>query len=181
MIPIQAYLVSLHFTVWDFTDNAFLVGDIVVSPFPVSHDSLNCQGFTFSKGKAKFGYATDLGFVSGAVLSHLMGSKLVFIESNHDVRMLSEGPYPPILKARIRSNSGHLSNVQCAEVALQLATNGTKYFALCHLSEQNNTPELAFGTVTNAFITRGFRVEKDVVLRLTYQNKIGNNFLIGEV
>ena len=84
------------------------------------------------------------------------------------------------MKARIRSNSGHLSNVQCAEAALSLASNGTKFFALCHLSEHNNTPELAYGTVANALIGHGFNLEKEVVLRLTYQFKIGNNFIIGE-
>ena len=164
-----------------FESLPFKIGDCLVTPFAVSHDSRNCQGFVFECGKAKFSYATDLGFVSGENLAHLMGSKLVFIESNHDEKMLIENPnYPPVLKARIRGNSGHLSNIQCAEVVVNLAKSGTRYFALCHLSEQNNTPELAFGVVANALTNSGFEVEKSVFIRLTYQYKIGNNFYLKE-
>ena len=159
---------------------SFKIGDITVTPFAVSHDSINCQGYTFSCGGAKFGYATDLGYVSGEVLNHLLGCKLVFIEANHDPEMLKNGPYPPILKARIRSNTGHLSNVQCAEIVKELALNGTKFFALCHLSQHNNTPELAFGTVVNALNNLNFEIERDVVIRLTYQDRVANNFIIKE-
>jgi len=164
-----------------FDDLPFKVGDCLITPFCVSHDSRNCQGFTFECGKAKFSYATDLGFVSGENLAHLMGSKLVFIESNHDEKMLLENPnYPAYLKARIKGNGGHLSNKQCAEAVVSLAQNGTRYFALCHLSEQNNTPELAFSVVANALENNGFNVEKNVFIRLTYQYKVGNNFYLKE-
>ena len=163
-----------------FSNNAFKIGEISITPFPVSHDSINCQGFTFSCGQAKFGYATDLGYVSGEVLNHLLGCKLVFIESNHDIQMLKNGPYPPILKARIRGNEGHLSNVQCAECVKQLALNGTKFFALCHLSQHNNTPELAFATTANALSKLNLEVEKDIIIRLTYQDRVANNFIIRE-
>ena len=164
-----------------FSNLPFKIGDLLVTPFCVSHDSRNCQGFSFECKKAKFSYATDLGFVSGENIAHLMGSKLVFIESNHDEKMLIENPnYPPYLKARIRGNNGHLSNKQCAEAVVSLAQNGTRYFALCHLSEQNNTPELAFGVVANALTNSGFVVEKNVFIRLTYQYKIGNNFYLKE-
>ncbi|MBO4570135.1 MAG: MBL fold metallo-hydrolase [Clostridia bacterium] len=163
-----------------FGDMPFKIGDLVVTPFVVSHDSINCQGFTFTCGKAKFGYATDLGYVSSEVLNMLTGSKLVFIESNHDEEMLKNGPYPPILKARIRGNTGHLSNIQCAEATIKLALSGTKYFALAHLSEHNNTPALAYGTVSNALANAMLEPEKDVFLRLTYQDKCGNNFYIKE-
>ncbi|MBQ7579260.1 MAG: MBL fold metallo-hydrolase [Clostridia bacterium] len=164
-----------------FESLPFYVKDVLITPFAVSHDSKNCQGYTFECKKAKFSYATDLGFVSGENMAHLMGSKLVFIESNHDEKMLIDNPlYPPVLKARIRGNSGHLSNKQCAEAVVSLAGSGTRYFALCHLSEHNNTPELAFGVVANALTNSGFQVEKNVFLRLTYQHKIGNNFYLKE-
>jgi len=163
-----------------FNTQPFMVGEVLVTPFPVSHDSINCQGFTFEHCGQKFAYATDLGFVSGENLAHLIGAKLVMIEANHDRDMLRNGPYPPILKARIESKNGHLSNTQCAEVVTKLALNGTRFFALAHLSEHNNTPELAFGTIANALANANFAVEKEVFVRLTYQDRIGNNFRIGE-
>ncbi len=163
-----------------FTSLPFIIGNIQISPFCVSHDSLNCQGFSFTCGKAKFSYATDLGYVSGEVFNNLVGSKLIFIEANHDLEMLKNSFYPAYLKARIKSNNGHLSNNQCADAIVALARTGTRFFALCHLSENNNTPELAFGTVANALILNGFEIEKDVLLRITYQNKPGNNFNLKE-
>lgn len=164
-----------------FESLPFKVKDVLITPFCVSHDSRNCQGFSFECKNAKFSYATDLGFVSGEAYSHLCGSKLVFIESNHDPEMLKNNAfYPPVLKARIRGNNGHLSNEQCAETVVGLARAGTKYFALCHLSEHNNTPELAFGVVANALNLNGFTIEKNVFLRMTYQHKIGNNFNLKE-
>ena len=95
--------------------------------------------------------------------------------------MLKDNPnYPIYLKARIKSSKGHLSNTQCAEAVVYLAKNGTRYFALSHLSENNNTPELAFSVVANALENEGFRLEKDAFIRLTYQHKIGNNFNLKE-
>ncbi len=164
-----------------FTSLPFTIGNIKVTPFCVSHDSINCQGFTFECGKAKFAYATDLGYVSGSVYSNLVGAKLVFIESNHDLEMLKNNPlYPAYLKARIRGNSGHLSNNQCADAIVGLIKNGTRYFALSHLSEKNNTPQLAFQTIATAIINCGYTLEKDVFIRLTYQDKVGNNFNLKE-
>lgn len=190
-------LVFAHRDVWPYLENnigdiadsverrfdslPFNIGDVIVTPFCVSHDSRNCQGFTFVCGKAKFSYATDIGFVSGVVDENLCGSKLVFIEANHDPDMLKNNPlYPPVLKARIRGKNGHLSNFDCASEVVRLAQNGTRFFALSHLSEKNNTPELAFEVVSNALSCAGFSVEKDVFIRLTHQDHAGNNFYLKE-
>ena len=89
------------------------------------------------------GIATDMGCVTRDVCEGLFGCETVVVESNHDTEMLMEGPYPPLLKERIASERGHLSNVQSAELTSHLAKAGTKAIILAHLSEENNDPQIA--------------------------------------
>jgi phosphoribosyl 1,2-cyclic phosphodiesterase len=88
-----------------------------------------------------------------------MGCEAVVLECNHDVDMLMEGPYPYVLKQRILSRHGHLSNSDCAALAVKLAENGTKHLLLAHLSETNNTPSSAFDEVYGALAGSGIHVE----------------------
>ena len=99
-------------------------------------------GYRFS-GTSSFAIATDMGHVTDEVLDGLRGAETVLIESNHDIDMLSYGPYPVYLKRRILSDRGHLSNKDCAVLARRLAENGTTRIILGHLSKENNTPETA--------------------------------------
>ncbi len=91
--------------------------------------------------------ATDLGVLTPAVHEALSDCDLVALESNYDLHMLRSGPYPYYLRARIESVRGHLSNDECAAKLLELIQGGCKKFALCHLSQENNTPALALQTV----------------------------------
>lgn len=121
------------------------IGDIIVKSFPTDHDSLGSVGYCFSfvGDERRVGIATDLGSVTEQVSNGLCGCVAAVIESNHNVEMLLNGPYPPDLKQRILSRFGHLSNESGAELAEYLANNGAKALLLAHLSEINNTPELA--------------------------------------
>lgn len=119
-----------------------------VSSFPTPHDSHASVGYRIEllKGErvyARIGYATDIGFVSGEVEAGLWGCDAVILESNHDPEMLHCGPYPYDLKQRIASRRGHLSNPDSAALAAKLFTSGTRALMLAHLSQENNTPELA--------------------------------------
>ena len=87
-----------------------------------------------------------------------MGCEAVVLECNHDIEMLKEGPYPYVLKQRILSRRGHLSNTDCAILASKLAQNGTKYILLAHLSETNNTPDTAYDEVAGALAGSGVRL-----------------------
>ena len=132
---------------------------MTVSSFRTPHDSNMSVGYRIEfedRGKKRaIGVATDIGYVSDSVKSGLSGCEVVVLESNHDVEMLEEGPYPYDLKQRIRSNRGHLSNTDCACFASELACQGTKAFILAHLSEENNTKELALDTVKRALPNEG--------------------------
>ena len=119
-----------------------------VKAFPTPHDSRAAVGYrlTFSEDGEKYsiGYATDTGHVTDAMRANLTGCFAAVIESNHDLDMLREGPYPVELKERIRSKRGHLSNADCAAFATLLCASGTRHLLLAHLSEENNLPDLAY-------------------------------------
>ncbi len=128
-----------------------------VNIFPTPHDSMGSVGyhFSFSDGK-RFALATDIGHMTGDILQYLTGCKEIVLESNHDIKMLNNGPYPYLLKKRILSDRGHLSNEACAEIVPRLVENGTKKIILAHLSEENNTPSLAYQTSAEALASAGF-------------------------
>jgi len=119
------------------------IGEIAVKSFPTDHDAFGSVGYRFDVCGMSIGVATDLGHVTDSVRSGLCGCLAAVIESNHDVQMLLSGPYPPELKQRILSRFGHLSNESGAEFAKFLVDNGAQKLMLAHLSEINNTPELA--------------------------------------
>ena len=123
------------------------VGDVTVTSFVTPHDSRASVGYRFEFPDGEqvvcVGYATDIGHISQPIREGLTGCESVVLESNHDVEMLMDGPYPYDLKLRIRGKRGHLSNRDCADFAAELAGQGTKNFLLAHLSEENNYPDLA--------------------------------------
>lgn len=131
------------------------VANITVTAFPTPHDSHASSGFRIEiplgDGEIlRLGYATDIGYVSNDVRNGLLGCEAVVLESNHDVEMLHTGPYPYVLKQRIASRRGHLSNVDSAAFAAELCENGTRALLLAHLSRENNTPALAFDECLSA-------------------------------
>ncbi|MDO5479156.1 MAG: MBL fold metallo-hydrolase [Clostridia bacterium] len=125
-------------------DEEFTISGIRIHPFSVSHDTKNPVAYTFSTTDDKASVVTDTGIFTSEMFSHIKGSKSIIIESNHDEKMLLEGPYPYFLKRRIAGDKGHMSNRLCASVASALLKNGTKNFMLSHISEHNNTEALAF-------------------------------------
>ena len=120
----------------------FSVGALTVSAFHTPHDTDESVGYRV-EGAGCFALATDMGEVTEEVLEGLMGADAVLIESNHDLAMLLDGPYPAPLKRRILSAHGHLSNADCALLARKLADGGTNTVILGHLSRENNRPEIA--------------------------------------
>lgn len=125
---------------------SFPFGNIVISAFHTMHDTDESVGYVI-EGGGSFGIATDTGCINEEITSALAGVGTVVIESNHDVQMLRDGPYPVYLKKRILSDNGHLSNDDCARFARRLAENGTRQIILGHLSRENNRPAIALETV----------------------------------
>lgn len=149
LVPERARLV-------DMDGRVETVGSFSVQSFETSHDSAACRGYRVTAPSGGVvSIATDLGFVSGEVLANLLLADVVALESNYDDNMLLLGPYPRALKQRIASSRGHLSNRECAQTLVRLIENGCEKFVLCHISQENNTPELALESVRMALLERG--------------------------
>lgn len=121
----------------------FQIGDIAVSPFTIPHDASDPVGFVFQAEGVRMAFATDLGYVPPNVKAQLKNVDLLLIESNHDLEMLRDGPYPWQVKQRVLSRVGHLSNDATAEFLESSYDGQAAYVILGHLSESNNLPELA--------------------------------------
>lgn len=136
---------------------------IRIRPIATSHDAAASCGFLFrSKDRDLLGYATDTGFVTDAMKGSLRDVRILALESNHDVRMLREGPYPRYLQERILSEHGHLSNEQAAEALAQLAGPNLQHVVAMHLSEHNNLPSLAREAMERALAEAGSSAEVHV-------------------
>lgn len=121
----------------------FTIGDLAVSPFTIPHDAADPVGFVFRADGVRMAFATDLGYIPPNVKAQLAGVNLLLLESNHDLEMLRDGPYPWQVKQRVLSRVGHLSNDATAEYLANEYDGQAAYVILAHLSESNNLPELA--------------------------------------
>jgi phosphoribosyl 1,2-cyclic phosphodiesterase len=121
----------------------FSIGDIGVLPFTIPHDAADPCGFVFQSEGLRMALATDLGYMPPNVKQALAGIDVLLLESNHDLEMLRDGPYPWSVKQRVLSRVGHLSNDAAAEFLARDYDGGAAYIVLGHLSESNNAPELA--------------------------------------
>ena len=129
---------------------SFAIADITVTPFTIPHDAADPCGFTFKADGVKVGIVTDLGYLPYSVKDHLRGCDGLMIESNHDLEMLRNGPYPWMVKQRVMSRVGHLSNSALAEFFEKDYDGSAAFLVLAHLSELNNHPELARETAYKA-------------------------------
>lgn len=141
------------------------IGDLFVKPFATPHDSAESCGYriTLPDGQSA-AIATDIGKVTQQVWDNIKGCSLVMLESNHDIGMLQNGPYPYHLKRRILSERGHLSNADCAKAAAELVKTGTTRLFLGHLSEENNFPGLAYQESLSEISLTGAVLSRDYLL-----------------
>ena len=123
----------------------FTVGDIEIHAFAIPHDAADPIGFTFRSNGVKMALVTDLGYMPALVRVHLRDADCLVLESNHDLEMLKVGPYPWIVKQRVLSRTGHLSNHAVSEyLADPDGFDGrARFLVLAHLSQENNNPDLA--------------------------------------
>lgn len=165
----------------DICDNNFFVNDVGVNTFDLSHDAAHCLGYSLSFGQNKISVATDLGFMNDKILHNLITSDIVVLEANHDINKLLNNPnYPLYLKNRILSNLGHLNNNATADTIVQMLGYNVRGVILAHLSEQNNSPTLAQNTVYNKLNSAGAVINKDIIIDVAHQEKVGNIFKIKE-
>jgi phosphoribosyl 1,2-cyclic phosphodiesterase len=140
------------------------IGDFKVTAFPVSHDATDNVGYTIEYKEKRFTVATDLGYVSDEVAAHLELADYIVLEANYDEQMLQQGPYPVHLKNRIAAETGHLSNDQAGLYLSENYNNKLQHIFLCHLSRENNLPNVAYTTIQNYLENKQVIVGKDVQL-----------------
>lgn len=128
-------------------DESFVIGDVTVEPYAISHDACNPVCYTFQHDGVKVGMATDLGTYTEYTVSKLRDSDILYMEANHDVNMLMVGGYPYYLKQRILGERGHLSNETSAKLICELLNDKLGHIILGHLSKENNYAELAYETI----------------------------------
>ena len=140
--------------------------DFVITPFEVPHDGSDNVGYFIEVGNKKFCIATDLGEITQTVSYYVDQANYLVIESNYEEQMLAMGRYPEFLKVRVSGERGHLSNQATAKYLAAHFNEHLKYIWLCHLSEENNHPELAYKTMAMEFGDYGILIGKDVQLNV---------------
>ena len=138
------------------SNETFTVKDITIDSFEISHDAVQPVGFSFRNDDTMLTIATDLGYVSDDVFSHLEKSNFSVLECNYDRNLLMYGNYPYPLKCRIQSDIGHLSNDDTSSTILDLAKIGKRNFLLGHISQNNNEPDQALFEVNSTLKANGF-------------------------
>jgi len=147
----------------------FTIGDISLSPFTIPHDAADPVGFVFSTEGVRLGFATDLGYITPNVKQQFRNLDLLLLESNHDLEMLRDGPYPWTVKQRVLSRVGHLSNEAASEFLSTGYDGQARYVILAHLSENNNLPELARVAAERALIGRASLLANHLLLAEQHQ------------
>jgi len=147
----------------------FSIGDIGLSPFTIPHDAADPVGFVLCSEGIRLGFATDLGYIPPNVRAQLKDLDLLLLESNHDLEMLRDGPYPWSVKQRVLSRVGHLSNEATAEFLSSAYDGQATYVILAHLSENNNLPELARVAAERALLGRASLLANRLLLAEQHQ------------
>lgn len=140
------------------------IGSFRVMPFAVPHDSFDCVGYQVEHKGIVLTIITDCGHITEEMPALIGQSDYLVIEANYDPEMLEHGPYPEYLRRRILSDHGHLSNIECGKALAEHATPRLKHVWLCHLSEENNHPELARKTIETILRAHGIIPGKDFLL-----------------
>jgi phosphoribosyl 1,2-cyclic phosphodiesterase len=147
-----------------FPGETMQLGAFRVTPFKVPHDASENVGYQVEAEGVVFCVITDAGVVTEEMRSYINKADYLVLEANHDVEMLIQGRYPQHLKERILSPTGHLCNTDCAKAIAENMKEGLRHVWLCHLSQDNNHPELARKTVEATLREYGIIVGKDLQL-----------------
>ena len=138
------------------------LADFRIESFEVPHDGTDNVGYFIQIDGKSFAFLTDLGEITPVAAEYIKKANYLILEANYDDEMLQMGTYPAYLKERIKSRTGHMSNAATAQFLAENFNEGLRYIWLCHLSKDNNHPELAFKTVELAFRQENIIVGKDV-------------------
>lgn len=168
---VPVYITDKMYKSLDFLDSyiplsdEFDIRDIHITTIKTSHDVEDSRGYIISNNNKSIVYITDTGYINNKYFDILSNRNLYIMESNHDVEMLTNGKYPFQLRQRILSDKGHLSNYDSAKYLSSFIGDNTKYILLAHLSEENNTEELAYETLISRLNNDNKHVDNIIILK----------------
>ncbi|MDR1882205.1 MAG: MBL fold metallo-hydrolase [Prevotella sp.] len=151
---------------------SFSINEFNITAFDVPHDSIENVGYYIEFDKQAFALVTDIGRITDKIRDYARKANHLVIEANYDEHLLQSGKYPHYLKERIRNGMGHLSNRLSAEFIASIYNEKLQNIWLCHLSQNNNHPEIAFKTVEQALATNGVVANRDVRLEILSRHKV---------
>lgn len=129
-----------------YEDKKAIIEDLIINVIKTSHDAEGSIGFVINHNLSSMVYITDTGYINKKYFHILKNNELYILESNHDIKMLMDGPYPYYLQQRVRGDKGHLSNKQASGYLCEFIGNNTKKIVFAHISEHNNTEEKVLDT-----------------------------------
>lgn len=168
----------------------FNAGGFVITAFETSHDGTENVGYAINTpdGTHHFVIATDTGRITERADFYLRNANYIVIESNYDLHKLMTGPYPEYLKARIVSERGHLDNTVAADYIKSIVSPRLSHVFLCHLSEENNTPQIAMTVMRDALLAKGLRIadpanplmrdDTDIALAVLPRSNVSTQFIL---
>ncbi len=152
-------------------DDAFNIDGINITPIKTSHDASDSWGFLIEKDYSLV-YMTDTGYINVKNHKYMKNKNFYILESNHDVEMLLNGKYPYPLKQRILGDKGHLSNIDSANYLAQFIGSNTKAIVLAHLSEENNTKQLAYDTLKNTLKEKDIDFDNIIIASQEFETDV---------
>ncbi len=150
-----------------YLEDELKINNILITTLETSHDATDSCGYLITYKDESLVYITDTGYINVKVLNKIKNKTYYIFESNHDIDMLINGKYPQYLKQRIWGDKGHLSNDLAGSYLSKLVGDNTKKIVLAHLSEENNTPEIALNTVNK--ILKDSNIKKEVITASQYE------------
>ena len=164
MHPYMEYLENYHI----IKENIINIKDMIIDVIKTSHDTEESVGYIINNNDKSIVYITDTGYINQKYFNILKNKEIYIMESNHDIEMLNNSSYPFATRQRILSDKGHLSNYDSAKYLAKFIGDKTKYILLAHLSEENNTKDLAYNTLIERLDKERINVENIII---TNQNK----------
>lgn len=159
---------------YKFLSDEFDIKDIHINVIKTSHDTDDSRGYVLTSNNSSVVYITDTGYINKKYYNLLSDKNLYIMESNHDVEMLNNSSYPFQLRQRILSDKGHLSNYDSSKYISSFIGENTKYVFLAHLSEENNTEELAYNELMNRLNTDNKHKPKIIIAKQDKETELVN-------
>lgn len=170
MYPYLDYVTNYEF----IKNNQIIIKDIIVDVIKTSHDTEDSVGYIINNNNKSVVYITDTGYINKKYYDILSNRNIYIFESNHDIEMLNNGRYPFELRQRILSDKGHLSNYDSAKYLATFIGKDTEKIILAHLSEENNTEELALSTLNDRLVKEKITFDNIIIARQNEETELIN-------